>query len=78
MFGLMKPLTSSKMGHVWSKTTSQGLILEKPCVNSRDQIFSLIIMKLGQNDFLDKILDTLYSHNFSQIILKLGQNFCLE
>ena len=37
------------MGHVESKTRSQGQILEKPCVCSGGHIFSLIIMKLGQN-----------------------------
>ena len=45
------------MGHVKSKTRSQVQILEKPCVCSRGHIFSPIIMKLGQNVFLDKILD---------------------
>ena len=47
------------MVHVGSKTRSQGSqieILEKPCVCSRGLIFSLIIMKLGQNVFIDKIL----------------------
>ena len=47
------------MGHVRSKTRSPGQILEKPCVCSRGQIFSPIIMKLGQNVCLDKI-----SHKF--------------
>ena len=36
------------MGHVGSKTRSLGQILEKPCVCSRDQIFGLILMKVGQ------------------------------
>ena len=45
------------MGHVESKTRSLGQILEKPCVRSRCHIFSTIIMKLGQNVCLDKILD---------------------
>ena len=36
------------MGHVGSKTMSLGQILEKPCVRSRDHIFSLIIIKIGQ------------------------------
>ena len=45
------------MGHVGSKTRSQGQILEKPCVCSRGHIFSPIIMKLGQNVCLDEILD---------------------
>ena len=37
------------MGHVGSKTSSVGQILEKPLVRSRDHLFSSIIMKLGQN-----------------------------
>ena len=47
---------SSKMVHVGSKTRSQVQILEKPCVCSRGHIVSPIIMKLGQNVFIDKIL----------------------
>ena len=43
-----------KMDHVRSKTCSLGQILEKPCVCSRDQIFSL--MKLGQSFCLDEFL----------------------
>ena len=42
------------MGHFGLKTRSQGQMLEKPCVNSRGHIFSPIIMKLGQNVFLDE------------------------
>ena len=45
------------MGHVGSKTSSQGQIIEKPCVRSRGHIFSPIIMKPGQNVCLDEILD---------------------
>ena len=45
-----------KMGHVGSKTRSLGQILQKPCVCSRDQIFGLILMKLGQRFCLDEIL----------------------
>ena len=48
---------SWKLGHVGSKTRSLGQILEKPCVRSRDHIFSPIIMKLGQNVCLDEISD---------------------
>ena len=51
----MKSRTNLKMGHVRSKTMSPGQMLEKPCVNSRGHIFSPIIMKLGQNNFLDEI-----------------------
>ena len=46
-----------KMGHVGSKTMSLGQILEKPCVHFRGYIFSPIIMKLSQNDFIDEISD---------------------
>ena len=55
MFYFMKSQTSSKMGHVGSKTSSLDQILEKPCVCSRAHIFNPIIMKLGQNVCLDKI-----------------------
>ena len=43
------------MGHVGSKTRSQGQIFEKACARSRGHIFSPIIMNLGQNVCLDKI-----------------------
>ena len=55
----MKSWMSSKMGHVGSKTRSLGQILEKRCVCSRGHIFSLIIMKLGQNVCLDEVSDDL-------------------
>ena len=45
-----------KMGHVGSKTRSLDQILEKPCVCTRDQIFCLKLMKLGQSFCLDEIL----------------------
>ena len=45
------------MGHVGSKFRLLGQILGKPCVRYRGQIFSLIIMKLGQNVCLDEIFD---------------------
>ena len=38
-----------KLGHVGSKTRSQGQILEKPCVHSRGHSFDLKFMKLYQN-----------------------------
>ena len=53
----MKSQTSSKIGHVGSKTKTLGQILEKPCVRCTGQFFSPVIMKLGQNDCLDKISD---------------------
>ena len=57
MFVLMKSRTSSKKGHVGSKTRSIGQILEKHCIHSRGHIFSPIIMKFGQNDCLDEVLN---------------------
>ena len=52
------------MVNVGSKTRSQVQILEKPCVCSRGHIFSLIIMKLGQNVFIDKILVVFENRSF--------------
>ena len=43
------------MGHVRSKTKSLVQKLEKRCVRSRGHIFSPIILKLGQNVYIDKI-----------------------
>ena len=43
------------MGHVRSKARSLGQILQKPCVSSRGQIFSPIIIKVCQNVCLNKI-----------------------
>ena len=37
------------------KTRSLGQILEKPCVQSRGHIFSVILMKFSQNVFLHEI-----------------------
>ena len=37
------------------KIRSLGLILEEPCVHFRGHIFSLIIMKLSHNVFIDEI-----------------------
>ena len=41
--------SSSKLGHVGSKTRSLGQILEKPCVHSRGHSFDSKFMKLYQN-----------------------------
>ena len=41
--------SSSKLGHVRSKTRSLGQRLEKPCVQSRVHIFVSNVMKLCQN-----------------------------
>ena len=57
MFVSIKSRTSSKMGHVGSKTRSLSQILEKPCVRSRGQCFSPFIIKSSQNVCLDKVSD---------------------
>ena len=57
MVVLMKSRTNLKTGHVGSKTRLLDQILEKPCVHSCGHIFSLIIMKRGQNVCLDEISD---------------------
>ena len=44
------------MGHVGSKTRSLGQMSEKPCVCFRDQVVSLILMKLGQSVCVNEIL----------------------
>ena len=49
MFVLIESRMILKMGHVGSKTRSLDQILEKSCVRSRGYIFSVIIMKPGQN-----------------------------
>ena len=53
MFVLKNSWTSLKKGHVGSKTRSQGQILQKPCVCSRDLFIVQILIKLGQNVYLD-------------------------
>ena len=53
-----------KMGHVGSKTRSQGQILEKPCVCFKGHIFSLIILKISQNGCVDKISDDLENGSY--------------
>ena len=55
MFFLIKSGTGLKMGHVRLKARLLGQILEKPCVHSRGHIFSLIIIKVGQNVCLEKM-----------------------
>ena len=40
--------SSSKLGHVGSKTRSLGQILEKPCVHSKRHSFDSKVMKLCQ------------------------------
>ena len=57
MFVLMKSPNHSKMGHVRSKNRSIVQMLEKLNVRSRGCIFSPIIVKLGQNVFIDEKFD---------------------
>ena len=73
MFVSIKSGKSSKLGHVGSKTRSLGQILEKPCVRSRGHIFSLILMKLGQNVWLDEISDEFEIGSCGVKIRSLGQ-----
>ena len=73
MFVLMKSRTRWKVGHVWSKTRLQGQILEKPCVRSRGHTFSLIIMKLDQNVWLDEISDKFEKGHVGSKTISLGQ-----
>ena len=63
------PHTCLKTGYAGSKTRSLGKIVEKPCVRSSGHIFSLIIMKLGQNVYLDQISD-----EFEKVMS--GQKLC--
>ena len=45
------------MSYVGSKTRSLGQIFEIHCECSRGHIFSLIIIKIDQNFYLDEISD---------------------
>ena len=55
MFILMISRSSSKLGHVGSKTRSVGLKIEKPSDLSRGHISQCIFMKIAQNVHLDDI-----------------------
>ena len=57
-----------KMGYVGSNTRSLGQILEKPCVCSKDQIFGLILLKLGQSVCLDESVYMFENRSLGQII----------
>ena len=46
MLMIIISMSSSKLGHVGSKTRSLGQILEKPCVHSRGHSFDSKFMKL--------------------------------
>ena len=54
---LMKSGTSLELGHVGSKTRSRGQILENLVYALEATLYSLILMKLGQNACLEKILE---------------------
>ena len=41
--------SGSNMGDLWSKTRSEGQIMEKPCEHSRSHSFGPILNKLGQH-----------------------------
>ena len=49
MFILMKSGLELCVGHLRSKTRSQGQIIEKPCLDNGGHIFHRIFMKFGQN-----------------------------
>ena len=53
-----------KMCHVGLKTRSLGQILGKPCVCSGGHIFSVVLIKLGQNVCLDKISEELKNGSY--------------
>ena len=49
MFVLMISRSSSKLGHLESKTRSPGQISGKSCYHSMGHIFEAIIINLAQN-----------------------------
>ena len=53
MLVLMISRSSFKLGHLVSKTRSQGHVKGKPCLHSRGKIFEVIIMNLAQNVHYD-------------------------
>jgi len=55
MIVLMKPRSSSNLGHVGSKSRSLGEIIEKPCLHSIGHNIDSIFIKLAHNDCLDEI-----------------------
>ena len=61
------------MVHVRSKTRSLGQILEKACVHPRGHIYSPIIIKLGHNVCLGKILDAFENGSCMSKTRALGQ-----
>ena len=71
----MKSRMSLKFGHLGSKTRSLGQILEKPYAHCIRYVFSLILMKLGQNACLYEISDKLDIGPCGGLKLGLSQIF---
>ena len=65
-----------KIGYVGSNTRSLGQILEKPCVCSKDQIFGLILLKLGQSVCLDESVYMFENGSLGEIIPCLEPRGC--
>ena len=65
--------SSSKMGHVGSKTRSLGQIIEKACYHSRSYSFHWIIMKIGQHVCLDEFYVNFESGSTGSKTRPLGQ-----
>ena len=53
VFVLMSSKSSSKLGHLGSKTRSPGQISRKPCLHSSGHIFESVIMNFAQYVRLD-------------------------
>ena len=57
MFVLIKSKRTSNLGYLESKTRSRGQIKEIPCEGCRGHMSCSIDLKIGQNVFLNEILD---------------------
>ena len=66
------------MGHVWSKNGSLSQNLEKPCVCSRGHIFSLIIMKPGQNVCLNEISKEFENGSKTRSLSQILEKLCVR
>ena len=55
MFIFMTSGLGLYLGHLGSETRSLGQIIENRCVDNRGHSFYLILMKYGQNVYLDNI-----------------------
>ena len=53
----MKSQWSLNLGHLGSRTRSLGQIKEIPCGHSRGNISCSIDLEIGQNAYLDEMLD---------------------